>query len=84
MLIDAFGWSWEYIDEEMTMPRMMAVLKRWEVVPPLSISIAGIASALGIVKREPSRLEDKEQDFSELIGVLGVSKGKPEWLTKTE
>lgn len=82
-LIDAFGWSWEYIDEEMTLPRMEAIAKRWETVPPLSVSVAGIAAALGI-KREPKKTVAEEQNIDELAALFGGISRKPEWLTKTE
>jgi len=80
ILIEAFGWSWEYIDEEMTLPRMEAITKRWEVVPPLSVSIASIASALG-VKREPKKAP--EQSMDELVALMGGVSRRPEW-QKTE
>ena len=80
VLIDAFGWSWEYIDEEMTLPRMGAIAKRWEIVPPLSVSVAGIAMALGI-KREPKK--EAEQNVDELAALFGGISRKPEWQTTT-
>lgn len=68
----------------MTLPRMAAIAKRWEEVPPLSISIAGIAAALGVKKPEKAAMQ--QQNMEELAGMLGstLGQGKPEWLTKTE
>lgn len=82
MLIDAFGWSWEYIDEEMTLPRMDAIVKHWEVIPPLAVSVASIASALG-VKRQGKVEKKAEGSIDELMSVLGgagFKQEKPEWL----
>lgn len=80
--MDAFGWSWEYIDEEMTLPRMAAISKHWEQVPPVSITLAGIAAALGVKKPEKANVQ---QDMSALMGELGgmLKGGKPEWLTES-
>jgi len=83
-LIDAFGWSWEYIDEEMTLDRLDAIQKRWDVIPPLSVSTAQIAAVLG-VKHEAPRSKQQEQDPNELASALGASgfpSERPEWLTK--
>ena len=41
------GWTWEYVDEEMTLPRLDGFLKLWKVTPPLRAMLATIASALG-------------------------------------
>jgi hypothetical protein len=86
MLMDAFGWSWEYIDEEMTLPRMAAISKHWDKIPPLSISLAGIAMALGVKKPEKMTAEKAQSSMDELLGMMGgqLAEGKPEWLTKTE
>lgn len=81
LLIDTFGWSWEYVDEEMTLPRMEAIAKHWETVPPLSVSLASIAAALG-VKRSDKK--ETGQDMGELIGALGGIAEKPAWLKTTQ
>jgi hypothetical protein len=64
----------------MTLPRMEAVIKRWETVPPLSVSVAGIAAALGI-KHEPKKAP--EQNMDELMSLMGGVSRRPEW-QKTE
>jgi hypothetical protein len=63
---------------------MAAIVKRWEVVPPLSVSIAGIAAALGV--KRPEKAAAQQGNMEELAGMLGTTlgQGKPEWLTKTE
>jgi len=83
ILIDAFGWSWEYIDEEMTLPRMESVMKHWDKIPPVSVTLAGIAAALGVKREEKKEVDAGNiEELARLFG--GVSKGRPEWLTKTE
>jgi hypothetical protein len=86
--MDAFGWTWEYIDEEMTLPRYLAICKQWRRVPRLSVSVAIIARGLGFLdappKEEGESLEDKKQKFESLanmFGGLGLKQQKePEWI----
>lgn len=65
----------------MTLPRMEAIAKHWEKIPPLSVSLAGIAAALG-VKREEKK-DESQQNLDELAAIFGGVSGRPEWL-KTE
>lgn len=52
------GWTWEYIDEWMTLPRLYAIFKYWgESRPPVHWMVAGF---LG-VKRKPSA-QDGQSD----------------------
>lgn len=44
-----FGWSWEYVDEEMTLPRLYAIWKQWKRSPPMHVMIAAY---LGHLKPE--------------------------------
>ncbi len=47
----ATGWTWEYIGQCLTLPRLYAMLDYWKQFPPLHESVAG---ALGI---QPSSTE---------------------------
>jgi hypothetical protein len=71
----------------MTLPRMEAVLKRWEQIPPLSVSLAGIAATLGVPRpsggSKQARGKNRQSLFDDLRAA-GVKPGKkPEWLTTT-
>lgn len=35
-----FGWSWEYIDDFMTIPRLLEMTEYWEKYPPLHVMVA--------------------------------------------
>jgi len=37
------GWTWEYIAENMTMPRFNAILRHWKRFPPVHVMVAGLA-----------------------------------------
>ena len=41
------GWTWEYIDESMTLPRLNALTRHWTEFPPVHVSLAGIVKGLG-------------------------------------
>ena len=34
------GWTWEYIDQNMTLPRLTALNKYWQKYPPVHCLIA--------------------------------------------
>jgi hypothetical protein len=35
-----FGWTWEYVDDEMTLPRLHAIFRQWKRFPPVHIMVA--------------------------------------------
>ena len=39
------GWTWEYIDEFVTLPRLDALRKYWEKTPPAHVSVAAFFGA---------------------------------------
>jgi len=94
MLIEHLGWTWEYIDEEMTIPRLEALYRQWDKVPPLSVSVACIAYAMGMERKTPTTISsassvkagcevDNIQGFVGALGLIGnVQKLEktPEWL----
>jgi len=52
------GYTPDYIDLHMDIPRLAALNKFWQVCPPLTISIAGIAAALGVKMPEPRKPDE--------------------------
>jgi hypothetical protein len=71
----------------MTIPRMEAIAARWSKVPPLSVSVAMVAAALGVKLEQPAPDQtgapagEQQGDLQGLVDVFGLSEGKPEWLT---
>ena len=54
----ATGWTWDYVGEYLTLPRLLALCERWKMVPPVDESVAiylGIkpAGVSDAVKRTP-------------------------------
>lgn len=37
----AYGWTWDYIDECMTVPRWNGIQQQWEYAPPVHMMLAG-------------------------------------------
>lgn len=74
-MIDAFGWTWEYIDEEMTLPRLEVIVTRWDLVPPLSVSCSQMASYFGVSKPRSKKAKAKgskvKQDLGALVSMFG-------------
>jgi hypothetical protein len=55
------GWTWEYVWENMTLPRLEVMNRLWKHCPPPNLSLAKLAALLSAfmgvhepVKREPS------------------------------
>ena len=53
------GWTWEYVDEEMTLPRCDAFIGLWKVAPPVSVTLHVIAKGLGVMGEEKGAAKKK-------------------------
>jgi hypothetical protein len=56
--ITATGWTWEYIDEFLTLPRLNALFEHWAEYPPVHITaalFAGIKSDGNVKRKRPSK-----------------------------
>ena len=81
------GYTWEYIDDFMTLPRLHAMSKYWSDHPPAHLILHSIAIGLfGLEakKRKSTDNKTEDQDPSELMAMLGIglTSEKPEWLMK--
>jgi hypothetical protein len=61
----SLGWTWEYIDSEMTLPRLYSLNKYWERHPPTHILLAAF---MGVKPKEK-----KELSLDELIAEFGAA-----------
>lgn len=72
----------------MTLPRYEVICAHWERVPPVSVSAAALArryEALAAAPRKKAapKSDDRasqRQSFLEMLGQMGFSSEKPEWL----
>jgi len=74
------GWTWEYIDETMTLPRFYSLLDFWEVTPPLARSINEVRMMLrlyfGIKDKTPHKKKEMtEEEFKQALGAFSGAIG---------
>lgn len=65
------------------MQRVEAITKRWETIPPLSVSVATVAASMGVKfgKEQPAETENNLQELADAVGAAGMSSELPSWLT---
>lgn len=63
-LAASFGWTWDYIDKEMTLPRLYEINRYFENHPPVHILLAAFMG----VKQKPTM--KKEEDLDAMIAEL--------------
>jgi hypothetical protein len=61
----AYGWTWEYIDENMTIPRLNTVHTHWEYAPPVHMMIA---SFFGL--KRPGSKKQQDAAIAELLAMF--------------
>ena len=75
LLICETGWTWEYVDERMTLPRLRDFIDHWKTAPPLRISVGALIGAgkkEKIVQKESlpnSSASDMAAMVEELAGI---------------
>lgn len=74
------GMSWEYIDEEMTLPRLQAFRDVWKQAPPVRVSLHALLVGLGgggDGKPRPTRSAEVEkpdlQSYLDAFGSAGLT-----------
>lgn len=68
-LIACTGWTWEYIDDFMTVPRMTEMTQYWKGSPPLHLMVAAY---FGIEKpsQQAKTVESKESDEAAIVALI--------------
>jgi hypothetical protein len=54
------GWTWEYIDDHMDLPRLSAMNRYWENHPPVHIMLKKLGIWAGIEKPPKSKSFDAD------------------------
>jgi hypothetical protein len=57
-VITATGWTWEYIDEYLTLPRLNALWEHWSSKPPVHVTAALFAGIKPATPAVPRALDD--------------------------
>jgi len=73
-LITDTGWTWDYIDEYMTLPRAEALGRLWATRPPLARAVVAIAAALGVVPaNRPAPAGQSLDALAQELGMAGLN-----------
>ncbi len=76
-LIACTGWTWDYIDQHMTLPRLIAMNSYWTEHPPLHLLVSayfGVKSGSdnsAFCQKETNNTEHDLQEFANLFMEAG-------------
>ena len=68
LIIDRTGWSWEYVDDHMDIPRLLKMNQYWRAHPPLREMVQAY---LGIEIKTDDSGQEAGQDLDGLIALFG-------------
>jgi hypothetical protein len=69
-VIAATGWSFEYLDDVMTLPRLLALTGCWKEAPPIRLMLAGFVGA-----GKKKEVKPHVNDFDALMNMPGFVQG---------
>lgn len=61
------GWTWEYIGQHMTLPRLAAFSKKWSEIPPLADAVAALAYGFGVLKKRSAAPAEGTQEHQDEV-----------------
>jgi hypothetical protein len=64
-----FGWTWEYVDEYMTLPRLSEIAEYWEHQPPVHLLVARYLGVKPKTADKPLTTDDNAADFFKQLGI---------------
>ena len=81
MLITCTGWTWDYIDQHVTLPMVRALNASWSLLPPPALALRRIGQALGV--KAPAGPPQRAATAAEAMrdaqaGGLPVMLGRPD------
>ena len=62
----ATGWTWDYVEEQVDVPRLAAMSAYWEDYPPLHVMVAAY---LGIGKAADAPAQTSDAQIEELMAM---------------
>lgn len=73
LIIERTGWTWDTIDDQMDMPRFLALDRHWRRHPPLRDMVQAY---LGIKPAQPPKTPGNDQtDLDEFIEIFRAAGG---------
>lgn len=69
------GWTWDYVLDNIDLPRLDALRKQWKEIPPICVMLAGYFGILkkddsvgdDVVANSPDSFEAKGENIGELL-----------------
>ncbi len=55
------GWTWDYVEDTLTVPRLKSLYVEWKKHPPIPILLAAFMGIKPVEKGEPSELVERLQ-----------------------
>jgi hypothetical protein len=88
-LITCTGWTWDHIDERVTLPQVAALGRFWKQVPPPAVQLRRIALFLGLKPESAEATPNaprgpmaptNQDDALRALGVSGlpIMRGRPD------
>ena len=63
-MIVCTGWTWEYVEESLDLPRLSALTAYWNECPPMHVLVAGF---LGY---KPRKQQSQQEQLAALLGAV--------------
>lgn len=74
-MIERTGWTWEYIDAQMDLPRLFAMDKFWRRHPPLRDMVQAYLGIKIEPEKESAGHENTEKDLEEFTQMFNAAGG---------
>lgn len=71
-VVAATGWTWDYIGEHLTLPRLYALQKHWTVYPPVHIMAAIWAGYKPAPPKSPEMVQAEAMEFGESMPTMTI------------
>jgi hypothetical protein len=66
----ATGWTYEYVENEMTLPRLKEFVEYWRTSPPAHETLRIILKVLGVEENQAPASEEEGEEEGDLLGYL--------------
>lgn len=74
--MSAFGWTWEYIDDNMTLPRFYEISEQWEKWPPVHLAVLAYMGYGQESEENKKKKDANETSFADLQQMFGGVAGQ--------
>lgn len=83
-VISSTGWTWEYVEDNVTLPKLAILDKFWQQIPPTSLQLKRISIALGLpvsasAQHSGNAIEATDEELQKAMASgIPVYDGKPD------